>query len=207
MLDDLHVLVLEPISLEEGNLSPADHQLHPFDTNILSLSTAVSNLHLEGENSLFDVIEHATDDFSASSSSTLMLDRPNAPGPVLLPKLEENQSSIPVKAEMYPPLPSPPEPAAAVTTPLPHGPVLINGIYYQSIPAPHTLWWCNLQSQRQQSFPAPKKRRLQPSLLSSNQPIQLPQHHFRSIFTSEASNMLGIGNARDAIPPRSLGKA
>ena len=55
-LVDLHVLVLEPISLEEtdvvmeeGGLSSADHQLHPFDTNILSLSTAISNLHLEGK--------------------------------------------------------------------------------------------------------------------------------------------------------------
>ena len=142
-LVDLHVLVLEPISLEETDVimegddpSPTDHQLHLFGANVHSPSTAVSNPHLEGENSLFDVIESATDEFAASSSSTSMLDSSNPPVPVLLPKLEENQS-IQVKAEMYPPLPPPPEPAAAVTTPLPPGPVLINGIYYQPILAPH----------------------------------------------------------------------
>ena len=55
-LIDLHVLVLQPVTpedtdviMEEDDLLPTDHPLDPFGPNIQSTSTAVSNLHLEGE--------------------------------------------------------------------------------------------------------------------------------------------------------------
>ena len=143
---DLHTLVLEPVFLEETGVTMEEgdlpnHALHPFESNVLSPASA-SNLNLEGESSLYDIVEHPVNDFSASSSSsTALLDRPNSLVPVLLPKFEDDPHSPdphPVEAEIYPPLPSPQDSTTA-TVPLPHGPVLINRSYYQPIPAPHNV--------------------------------------------------------------------
>ena len=110
-LVDLHVLVLQPITpentdviMEEDDLSPTNQSLDPFGPNVQSTSTPVSNLHLEGEPSLYDVIEQATNDFSASQSSTSNQDR----SPSTVPIFEEGPT-LPIKTEMsetFPPLPS-----------------------------------------------------------------------------------------------------
>ena len=116
--------------MEEDELLSANQSLDPFGFNVQSTSTAVSNLHLEGEPSLYDVIELAKNDFSASQSSTLNQDRSPSTIPVLHSQFEE-EPSLTIKkemSEMFPPLPSSELPAMT-TTPLPHGPVLINGIY------------------------------------------------------------------------------
>ena len=165
-LVNLHILVLEPVSfdetdviMEEGDLP--NHALQPFDSysllpTIATVDSAVSHLHLEGESntSLYDVVEHLINDFSASSHSSItLLDRPDPSVPILSLKLEDNSHSPdphPVEAELYPSLPSPQDPSpATATVPLPYGPVLINGVYYQPILAPHDVVVAN------SSVPAP----------------------------------------------------
>ena len=85
-------------------------------------------------------MEEKTDYASLSPSDATLLDSPIAPAANL--KSEDNPFSTnpySPEADIYPTLPSPqgviPQ---AVTTPLPHGPVLINGVYYQPVPAPHS---------------------------------------------------------------------
>ena len=91
---------------------------------------------------MYDVIEQATNDFSASQPSTTIQDRSQSKVQILSSNFEEN-SLLPVKTEMsesFPPLPAPSsEPPTMATAHLPHGPVLINGIYYQPVPAPHNV--------------------------------------------------------------------
>ena len=79
---------------------------------------------------------------SISSSDAALLDSPLST-PIAKFNLEDNSFSsetYPVDADMYPPLQSPqgsvPMP---VTTPVPHGQILLNGIYYQPVPAPHNV--------------------------------------------------------------------
>ena len=63
--------------------------------------------------------------------------------PVAPFKIEENPfspSTYPVDEEMYPSLPSPQDPAPpAAAPPLPHGHILVGGVYYQPVPAPHNV--------------------------------------------------------------------
>ena len=88
---------------------------------------------------------------SLGPSDAALLDSPVAP--VANFKSEENPFSpnrYPSELDMYPPLPLPQGAVPqAVTTPLPHGPVLINGVYHQPVPAPHNVVVA------QSSIPAP----------------------------------------------------
>ena len=115
-LIDLHVLVLQPISpedtdviMEEDELLSLNQPLDLFGSNVqLTSATAAPDFHLEEESSLYDVIEQKKNNFFASQSSTFSQDR--------LPSTE-----VPV----------------VTAAPLPHGPVLIDGVYYQPVLAPH----------------------------------------------------------------------
>ena len=92
---------------------------------------------------MYNVIQHATNDFSASQSSALKIskiDRSPSTIPFLHSQFEEGPP-LTIKKEMsetFSPLPSSELPAMT-TAPLPHGPVLISGIYYQPVPAPHNV--------------------------------------------------------------------
>ena len=143
----LHVLVLQPISPEDTDVIMRDEllstnqSLDPFGSNTQPTSVAAaSNLHLEGEPSLHDVIEQTKNDFAASQSQTLNQDRSPSTIPVLHPQFEEGPPTIKeeMSSETFPPLPSPELPVMT-TAPLPHGPVLINNIYYQPVPVPHNV--------------------------------------------------------------------
>ena len=113
---------LEPVSLEEtdvimeeGDLT--DHWWLPLDANTPSPVTAVSNLHLEGENSLRHVVTHPIDDYAASATQffyNCVVWQIELSGTSHVPKTW--RKSILVKAEAYPPLPPPQEPVPTPVT-------------------------------------------------------------------------------------------
>ena len=84
-------------------------------------------------------------DYAALSPSDIaLLDGPDiqpSESSIQIPKVEKNPFSpdlAEIDIEAFPPLPTADTPAVPQTTvPLPNGPVRINGIYYQPIPAPH----------------------------------------------------------------------
>ena len=95
--------------MEKDELLSLNQSLDLFGSNVqLTSATAAPDFHLEEESSLYDVIEQKTNNFFASQSSTFNQDR--------LPS-----SEVPV----------------VTAAPLPHGPVLINGVYYQPVPVPY----------------------------------------------------------------------
>ena len=168
-LIDPHMLVLQPISTEDTNVIMeedesliANQNLDPFGSNIQPTSatdisnadqnltltglstpptsvTDVSTLHLEGEPTLFEVIEQASNDFLASQPS--VLDQDKSPSTVLVGSPKEPTIKKEMSSEAFPPLPSSgmPEIPVMMTAPLPHGPVLLIGIYYQPVPMPHNV--------------------------------------------------------------------
>ena len=125
------------------------------------------------------MVTHPTDDFAASATSSspaVLFDRSSSPLPVMFPKLEENPSPIPVKAEAYPPLPPPQEPVPTpVTTPLSYGPVLINGVYYQPILSPHNEVVAQSSVPTLTIVPCIEKATapLQPVFVEPTEPLQL----------------------------------
>ena len=151
---DLHILVMAPnpslgetdVVMEEGNLSCAlaeSESLCPFQSNISieELDSAVNSIQLEGEKI---ASPEKADCASLSSSDAALLDSPLAPlAPIPKFEIEDNLFSLetyPADADMYPSLPAPqgsvPPP---ITTPVPHGPILLDGVYYQLVPAPHNV--------------------------------------------------------------------
>ena len=171
-LIDLHLLVIQPTGLkdtdvimEEDESLLANQILDPFDSNIQPTSaTDVSNdsqssitqptsvtdvFHLGEESTLFEVIEQASNDFSASQPSAFDQDRSLSTVPIK--GLEEPTIKKEMSSESFLPLPSAvmPEIPVMTTAPFPNGPVLLDGILYQPFPAPHNLMVV------QSNFPAP----------------------------------------------------
>ena len=156
------------VIMEDDELLLANQNLDPFGSNIqLTSTTDVSNecqgpvtqptsvtyvlqpiqptsvtdvLHLEGEPTLFEVIEQALNDFSSSQPSTFGQNKSSSTVPIEDPQESTIKKEMP--SEAFPPLPSSamPEIPALTTVPLPNGPVLLNGIFYQPIPAHTALW-------------------------------------------------------------------
>ena len=123
------------------------------DSLILASGESIPYLHIGGqaEVGLYNVVKisSVTDYASLSSSDAALLDGPDpseVPTPLpKVPKVEENPYSpdpclLDLDINMYPALPSPQEPVQQqATVPLPHGPVLINGVYYKPVPPPHNV--------------------------------------------------------------------
>ena len=160
---DLHVLVLEPGNMfEEADVimtevdapcAKADKSLEPPKSGPSSVGPVVSHLSVDTSIGLSEAIESSvgspgfSSDYTALSPSDItLLDGPDpktSDPSIRIPKVEENPFSpdpIEMNAEMFPLLPSPADPVVPQTTaPLPHGPVRINGIYYQPVPLPHNV--------------------------------------------------------------------
>ena len=124
--------------MKEGDLSSGlAESLHPFESNISpeGLDSAVTNLQLEGEK-VTSPIQEKAHYASLSSSDAALLDSPLAP--IAKCKIEDNTFSpatYPSDADVYPLLPSPQGSVPQqVTTPVPHGPILINGVYRCQLP-------------------------------------------------------------------------
>ena len=158
---DLHILVLQPgDTLQDDDAIMEDAStIGTHSQNVLTNSDPLAlppqerarHIHIEGQaevgildtNPLPDTPDYA----SLSSSDAALLDGPNileisTPIPKI-PKIEENPfspSSSLLDLEMYPALPSPQEPPKPEPqVPLPHGRILLNGIYYDPVPPAHNV--------------------------------------------------------------------
>ena len=163
-LVDLHVLVIQPTKLQNTNvimeddeLLLANQNLDPFGSNIqltpvadvpnecqgsvTQPTSATDVFHLEGEPTLFEVIEQASNDFSFSQEPTSGQDRSSSTVPTEHPQESTIKKELP--SEAFPPLPSStmPEIPGLTTVPLRNGPVLLNGIFYQPVPASRLQQW------------------------------------------------------------------
>ena len=145
------------ISEVDAPCAQTEKSLAPSQTpNYLSsVGSAVWHLSIEGDTSvsLCEVVESSVDSPILSSnyaalspSDVALLDGPDPEASDSIPKIpkvEENPFSpdpFEMDAEMYPSLPSPADPVLPqATTPLPHGPALINRVYYQPVPPPHNF--------------------------------------------------------------------
>ena len=159
---DLHVLVLQPGNmLEEADVimteenapcTQTEKPSAPSQNDLSSVGSAVSHLSLNTSLSLREVIESSVgspvlSDYAAlSPSDVALLDSPDPePSDSLLkiPKVQENPFTpdpLEMDTEMFPSLPSLADPVPPqATAPLPHGPALINGVYYQPLPPPHNV--------------------------------------------------------------------
>ena len=159
---DLHILVLDPnpppsetdVIMEESDLSRAivDYEsFGPFNSNISTgeFDSAVNSirgkkLHLfcqRRQIMLPSVLLTLLSWISSSASSDALSGALSTP--IAKFKLEDNPFSpetYPVDVDMYPSLPSPQGSVPpSVTTPVPHGQILLNGVYYQPVPAPHNM--------------------------------------------------------------------
>ena len=132
--------------MEENDLSHAiaeTESFTPFESNISTeeLDSAVNSISLEGEKTASPLPEKA-DFASLSPSDSALLDSPLAT-PVWMFKIEDNPFSLetyPVDEDMYPSLQSPQGSVPpAVAPPLLQGHILVDGVYYQLVPAPHNV--------------------------------------------------------------------
>ena len=156
---DLHILVLQPgdalededAIMEDVNITGAqiqNDQTSP-DSPALLPQERIQHIHIEGqaEVGMFDAnpLPDTPDYASLSSSDAALLDGPTIleiPAPVpKIPKIEENPFSPSLlDLEMYPALPSPQEPPKPEPqVPLPHGRILLNGVYYDPVPPAHNV--------------------------------------------------------------------
>ena len=145
---------LDPLQSSRTNQDPLNSvsiNLDPL-TRVPTPQESVSHILLEGqaEVEVFNALPGAPDYASLSPSDTALLDGPNlsqvsTPQPKVL-KIEENLFSPdpglfdlgPIM--MYPALPSSTKPSQSQpVVPLPHGQILINGVYYQPVPPPHNV--------------------------------------------------------------------
>ena len=151
---DLHTLMVDPdpspsetdVIMGETDLSRAiaeSASFTPFESNISTelLDSGGNSINLEGEKVVSSLPEKA-DFASLNPSDSALLDSPPT-APVATFKIEDNPFSpttYPVDKEMYPSLPSPQGPVPTpVAHPLPQGHILVDGIYYQPVPAPHNV--------------------------------------------------------------------
>ena len=115
----------------------------PFESNISTeeMDSAVNSINLEGEKVVTSLPEKA--DFASLSPSHPALMDSSTSTPVVPFKVEGNPFSpetYPVDEEMYPSLPSPQLSATpAAAPPLPQGHILVDGVYYQPVPASHNV--------------------------------------------------------------------
>ena len=132
--------------MEESDLSRtlADSEsFGPFDSNISTeeLDSAVNSISLEGGKITSPLPEKA--DYASLIPSDAAIFESPLSVPIAKFKLEDNPFSpetYPADADMYPPLPSPQGSVPpSVTTSVSHGQILINGVYYQPVLAPHNL--------------------------------------------------------------------
>ena len=163
---DPHVLVLTPGNmLEEDDVimtdvetpcAPADECSLPSKKEHSNASSTISQVRVDTPSGLRETVESSigspgfSSDYAALSPSDIaLLDGPDiqpSDSSIQIPKVEKNPFSpdlremdlTDVDVETFPPLPTVGSPAIPqATIPLPNGPVKINGIYYQPIPAPH----------------------------------------------------------------------
>ena len=155
---DPHVLVLTPGNMmgeddvvmtdAETASTPADACSTKNEQSQLSPSPADSNISLrETIESSIGSPGFSSDYTALSPSDVALLDGPDPPhsSDIQIPKVEENPFSpnlpdMDADTEMFPALPSSEASAVPKTaTPLPNGPVIIKGVYYQPIPTPHNV--------------------------------------------------------------------
>ena len=158
-LVDLHILAINPTPLPDNDVIMTDdesllanQELDPFGSNIEG-TPAVNNanesntqptsatdvLHLEGEPTLFEFIEQASDEFPFSQLPTFGQDR--SPLTVSIEDPPKSTIKKEMSMEAFPPLPSSTMQETTSMTPetLPDGLVCLNGKVYQLVPAPHNV--------------------------------------------------------------------
>ena len=132
--------------MEEGDVPSAlVDSLHPFESNnsTSELGSAISHLHLEGEKR---TSSHSMEENQITRPSVHRMQRcwTVIIQPLFLHSRTKKTLSLQIpilwRWICIRPLPSPQvAPPQAIATPLPHGPVLIYRVCYQTVPAPHNV--------------------------------------------------------------------